>query len=256
MYIFHQGCSYSVVNTHKSMLVQTLPLLGVKWDMSSTLLSRLMKGFFNSKPPKPRYLFTWDVSKVLSFLKTLFPLEGLSLKMLTLKLVALLALTSASRVQSLQYLNVNNLSISGDKAIFLITSLEKTSRRGKTSRKIELLRFHKDERLCVVKTLEAYVSRTLDRQSSNLFVSYKTLRAVTTSTIARWLKEVLFYSGIDSSFTAHSFRGASTSAALMSGVQLADILRTADWSRASTFRTYYSREVIEPSAFASGVLDQ
>ena len=80
-YLIRQGKSYSVLNTHKSMLLQNLRLFGNKWCDNPVFISRFMKGYFNQRPPRPRYNYTWRVSKVLDYLKTLFPLCDLSLKM-------------------------------------------------------------------------------------------------------------------------------------------------------------------------------
>jgi len=67
------------------------------------------------------------------------------------------------------------------------------------------------------------------RRSRKLLVSYKTFKEITTSTVAKWLKQILDRSGIDSKiFTAHSFRGASSSAAYASGVQLSEIMEIAN----------------------------
>ena len=60
-------------------------------------ITRLLKGAFHERPPLPRYTFTWDVNKVLQYLKSLGPSNGLNLKQLTHKLVMLLALTRPSR---------------------------------------------------------------------------------------------------------------------------------------------------------------
>ena len=50
--------------------------------------------------------------------------------------------------------------------------------------------------------------------------------------------------GIDTSiFTAHSFRGASTSRALRQGVPIDVIFRQAGWRTTSTFGRFYNREV-------------
>ena len=54
-------------------------------------------------------------------------------------------------------------------------------------------------------------------------------KAVTSSTIARWLKSLLEAAGIDTTvFTAHSVRGASSSAAANLGITTNDILKAAD----------------------------
>jgi len=72
-----------------------------------------------------------------------------------------------------------------------------------------------------------------------LFVAIvKPHKPVTSCTIARWLKEVLKLSGIDvSSFTPHSTRSISVSAAADSGMTTSDILKAADWSTEPVF--YY-----------------
>ena len=54
----------------------------------------------------PRYTAVWNVNQVLDYLKTLYPVNGISLKSLTLKLTMLLALVTAQRGQSLLLLNV------------------------------------------------------------------------------------------------------------------------------------------------------
>jgi hypothetical protein len=55
----------------------------------------------------------------------------------------------------------------------------------------------------------------------------------------------LFLPRIDiSKFSAHSFRGASTSKALGAGVSLKDILETANWASAKTFYKFYLKDVV------------
>ena len=62
------------------------------------------------------------------------------------------------------------------------------------------------------------------------------------------MKAVLCAAGIDPSvYTAHSFRSAATSAAFAHGVKLQEILKTADWSNASTFAKFYNKPTEEVS---------
>ncbi|KAI8516511.1 hypothetical protein Bbelb_050920 [Branchiostoma belcheri] len=68
-------------------------------------------------------------------------------------------------------------------------------------------------------------------------------RPVGSATLARWVKSVLGTAGVDTAtFSAHSTRGASTSAATAAGVSLHSIMNAADWSRESTFLKYYMRD--------------
>lgn len=235
------------------IICQTLEICGNSSLCDNPVLSRFMKGIFVAKPPKPKYTCTWDVSKVLKFLNTLWPLQNLSLKELTLKLVALLALSTAQRVQTLGCLKLNLLSDFGDYLVFTIDKLTKTSKPGKTLQKCKIHK-HTNKRLCVVHTLKYYIKTTVKlRKSQRLLISFKTYNEVSTSTIARWLKTVLHLAGIDTSiFTAHSFRGYSTSKAFACGVSLSDILRTANWSNVNTFHIFYNRQ--SETSYSSVVL--
>jgi len=117
-----------------------------------------MKGVFNLRPPLPRYKFTWDVSKVLNYLADLYPLQTLSLKELTIKLAALLSLSTAQRSQTLMTC-VDNMSVCRDSVSFLTTSLMKTSKLGRTAQTIVLNKYEKEE-LCPVYTIKEYLERT------------------------------------------------------------------------------------------------
>ena len=71
------------------------------------IIVRLIKGMYHVRPPEPRNKFTWDVNVLLAFLETWSPLSSLDMKQLTLKTVALVALTSAQRCQTLAALDVD-----------------------------------------------------------------------------------------------------------------------------------------------------
>lgn len=250
-----------MVNTHKSMLLQTLKLFKNTWCDNSSVIVRFMKGLYNKLLPKPRYTnFIWDVSVVLNYLSTLFPLHQLSLKLLTLKLTALIALASAPRAQTIISLSLDCMSVSSSKIQFMFKNLLKTSQPGKSSYTLSLPHYE-DEKVCVMHTLLFYVEKTKTlRESQQLLISYCTYKPVTSSTVARWLKEVLMNSGIDvGQFKAHSFRSAAVSAAFAKGCSLQTILKTADWTSAKNFKKFYLRDV-EPGtgtgniAFSNAVL--
>ena len=194
--------------------------------------------------PKPRYLFTWDVSCVLKYLSSLFPLNSLTLKLLTFKVTALIALATASRAQTLVSMDLDHMVIVQNCVTFWFPNVLKTTRMGHSyCLKIE---HYSDERLCAMHTLLHYlkVTRKL-RRTRNVLVSYVTYDKVTTSTVARWLKLVLNLSGIDTDkFKAHSYRAASASAAFNRGCSLKRILDTADWSSEKNFRKFYFRQSV------------
>lgn len=193
-----------------------------------------MKGIFNLRPTLSRYSFTWNVGKVLKYLESLYPLHSLSMKFLTLKYIALVGLATAQRSQTLSVLDLKFVCCTFSSLIFRIL---KTTRPNHMNQTVTITSFHKPQ-IFPVKSLKHYIHRTTTiRKNSKQFVLFKTYKAITSFTIARWLKLVLNLSGIDTSkFKAHSYRGASSSAAKMGGMSLNDILKTADWSSASTFR--------------------
>jgi len=60
------------------------------------LVSRLMKGVYNCRPPQPRYSSTWDVDTVIEHIQGLGANSELSLKQLSQKLAVLMVLVEAS----------------------------------------------------------------------------------------------------------------------------------------------------------------
>ncbi|KZS01117.1 Uncharacterized protein APZ42_002317, partial [Daphnia magna] len=100
---------------------------------------------------------------------------------------------------------------------------------------------------CPVECLESYVAISRewrDPDSSALFLSIRRPhKPVGSSTLGRWIKTCLSYAGLDpSSFSAHSTRGAAASKAV--GIPVDTVLKTANWSRESTFKKFYHRELV------------
>ena len=97
------------------------------------------------------------------------------------------------------------------------------------------------------------------RQRKNLIFSLSRIlnlivHAVTTATVARWIRSFLKEAGVDTSvFKTHSVRGAATSAAAKAFVPLQEILDMADWSNPLTFQQFYYRPVFS-TGFGHAVL--
>uniref|UniRef100_A0A1X7UE04 Tyr recombinase domain-containing protein n=1 Tax=Amphimedon queenslandica TaxID=400682 RepID=A0A1X7UE04_AMPQE len=120
-------------------------------------------------------------------------------------------------------------------------------------------RFQSNPKLCPVVSLQAYLERTepLRKEETSFFLSFiKPHGAVTSSTIARWLRLTLELAGIDSSiFGTHFTRGASASAAARGGIITEYILKAADWSSESVFQRFYHKS-IDKSAYGKAVLSR
>ena len=201
----------------------------------------------------PRYTATWDVQPVLALLKSMYPLHSLSLKELTLKLVMLMALTHAARVQTLHLLTITGISFAPSSITLRLRGTLKQARPGFNVCEVRFRAYTQDITLCVCETLRHYLVRTeILRQgilngADNLLLSFiRPHRPVGKDTIARWIKLMLTKAGVDTGkFTAGSVRSAAASKAKAMAVPIASILATAGWSNESTFARFYDRPLTE-----------
>lgn len=183
----------------------------------------------------PKHGVTLDPDIVLRQLKKMSPVRRLSLQDLTFKLVALTALLSGQRLQSLHLLDIRNTTITKSACKFRIGDLIKTSRPGVHQQELTLPAYAPDRRLCVVTVINEYLQRTKALRGDQicLFISYtKPHKGISRDTLSRWIKSLLTRAGVDMTlFTPHSTRAASTSAASKAAVPLNTILGTAGWFR-------------------------
>jgi site-specific recombinase XerD len=252
---FETGASYGTLNSSRSALSLILgPKIG-----TDDRIKRLMKGIYRSKPPKPKYNSTWDPGVVLNYLVTL-PMANVPLEILTRKLVTLLALTTGHRVQTLSFISLSNITFSDDRVKIFIPDIIKTSRKGSLQPLLQLPTYQSKIEICPVKTLNSYIKATesLRNDQDRLILTFKRpYLPASTQTISRWIKKTLKESGIDvNTFTAHSTRHSSTSAALRSGINIDQIQKTAGWSGSSAiFARHYNRPVGQSLNFSQAVLD-
>ena len=123
--LFMNGLSYSVLNTARSVIsnlnLEATLNSAVKPVGQHPLVCRYLKGVFNKNGPVPRYNTIWPVEKVPDYLKLLWPLEKITLKDLTLKLVMLIALTTGQRCQTLTLLDMSEGSMQQDHNCYSFT---------------------------------------------------------------------------------------------------------------------------------------
>ena len=239
------NAGYSAVNKAKSALSNIVQLTDSQLPVGKhPRIKQYMRGVFNLRPSLPKYSVTWDVTVVLSYLRSL-PLNDIHLKNLSLKLVMLLALLAGQRVQTLKCLKVNELSLSADRVELFITSLLKTSKPGKHLSSISFQKYE-EENLCIVKHISLYIEKTASlRSSEQLLISYnKPHQPISTNTISRWIKLILKMSGVNTDvFSAHSTRAACASTALTQGVPVDTILSKVGWQSEATFAKFYSKPI-------------
>uniref|UniRef100_A0A1X7UXX1 Tyr recombinase domain-containing protein n=1 Tax=Amphimedon queenslandica TaxID=400682 RepID=A0A1X7UXX1_AMPQE len=166
--------------------------------------------------------------------------------MLRLKSVFLLAITRPSWSADLSQLDTSRMRPAGNGVSLSPSALAKQSRQGKPIETFFFPSFPQNPILCPVETISVYIDKTnqIGGNETRLFLSFiKPQKAVTSSTIARWLRKVLEQARINTEiFRAHSTRGASASAAARGRVTLEDILKAANWSSESVFQKFYNKE--------------
>ena len=204
--LYQQGLTYSAINTARSALSSYIALENGTCIGQHPLVSRLMKGIFQEKPPRLKDTEIWDVCIVLSHFQSLSPVDKLSLKELTLKLVVLILLVPGQRGQTVHLLSIDHMVPLNNCYTFQIVDNLKQSRPGVKNPLVEFRRFE-DKSLCVVTTLKEYPTRTqsLWGSENQLFISYtRPFRRVSRETISRWVKLVLTDSGIDTLSGLHT----------------------------------------------------
>ncbi|XP_003740575.1 uncharacterized protein LOC100907979 [Galendromus occidentalis] len=190
---------------------------------------RLMRGVFNVKPPAKPLAPVWDVEQLLSYMDAWGASDSLPLLHAAYRSLLLLLLTSAARISEIADL------------VYPPSSRQP----------------HEWDLRCPLTALTRYVALTAPHRHppGPLFLTTRRpFRPASKDTLARWVKSVLSDAGINARVhTAHSTRAASTTAVHLRGVQVPDIMQTAQWTKASTFYNHYYRPS-PPSAMSSAVL--
>ena len=145
----------------------------------------MFKYFYNARLKLKRYLTYWPVTKVLNFLSKWHPASSLSLKQLTLKTIALIALSSSDRGQTLDLLNINNVEITDSGISFIVTKKLKHYRKSINPKSVNCVQSDIDS-LNVSSYVTAYMEKTSAlRQNENgklspakLFLSSATKKEV------------------------------------------------------------------------------
>ncbi len=256
--LYEENVGYSAINTAKSAISSMCAIVAGREIGNERIVKQFMKGIFTCRPALPKYGRIWDVNKVFVYLSTLSENANLSLLELSQKLAILLMLLSGQRCQTIHMLKIGDIHVSEEKLICHNTGLLKQSKPGTHLEPLEFLRYTGNRRLCVVQTMIDYLKCTtpLRGTEQQLFITtVPPYKAVSRSTVSRWIKQCMEKAGIDISvFTAHSCRAAATSAATAKGLPIDIIMRAAGWSSADTFRKFYKKP-IDNSNFGSVVID-
>ena len=78
--LYGEGYQYNSVNACRSAISSIHDKVDGVDVGQHPIITRLLKGVYNMRPPLPRYSDTWDVQMVLNYIETLGQSEDLSLK--------------------------------------------------------------------------------------------------------------------------------------------------------------------------------
>ena len=96
----------------------------------NVFVKRIFKYFYKERPLKPKYFTFWQVLKLLDLLKSEQLCHDLTLKQLTLKTLALIALISSDRGQTINLAKIENLLLAENYGVhFFIKDRIKTTRK-------------------------------------------------------------------------------------------------------------------------------
>ena len=107
-HLLKEGYQYRSLNAYRSAISSVHERVDGYEVGKHPLISTVMKGAFHLRPPQPRYDTTWDVTRVLDYIRSQGSPDSLPLRGLTWKLAMLLALTSPSRSADLVKLDLRS----------------------------------------------------------------------------------------------------------------------------------------------------
>ena len=149
--LFDQGLAYRTIGCYRSAIsAYHAGINGISVGKHPKVTA-LMGGVSVERPPQPKYCI-WDVEQVLQFIRTLPPNQELTTKMLTLKLIMLLALSASNRCSELKALDLRSISRSDDSISFEFGCRLKHTKRGKLSPPVTYYPITCEPDLCPVTT--------------------------------------------------------------------------------------------------------
>ena len=255
--LYDQGLQYRTIAGYRSMLSAVIRPIDNSPVGQHPYIIRLLKGVFNSRPPKVHMTPEWDLKLVLTMLENqpFEPLKDASLKGITLKTIFLIAISTFRRCSDLQSLKLgeDSVKVQSKGITFIRQGLSKQDRLNHLGSLIFVPSFTDNKKLDPKRALHYYLKKTEvfrknpdGSEETKLFLSMiEPHKPVSSQTISKWIVEVIkmAYNSKHIKVKAHSTRAIGPSWALFNGASLKSVLDSADWSKESTFTRFYLRDV-------------
>ena len=119
-----------------------------------------MTSIFNKRPPKPRYIFVWDIETVLNYLSKLPDNLNLPIRVLSHKLALLLPLAAVPRVSEICCLNTEYMIEFEDKYVFKFHKLTKSWRKCRPRLSVEFYAYQQIQNFVIVQAIKSYLQVT------------------------------------------------------------------------------------------------
>jgi len=262
------GYATGSVSMARSAIGSVCGALGGSTDVHHPIVARVLAIIARKRPTRAKYDKFWEVDAVTDELTRWGDNASMPIFLLQLKVVALLALAGCMRPSDICRLRESSISRVNDTIDLDDITIEIDSPKENQGNRVRVLleALRPDAvaanriALCPVRALRACISRrdiewparqghrhpstSASSRTESLFRGVRPPhRPITsTDTIAGWLVEVLRRSGVDTAtYSAHSFRGASASAALKRGVPIGDVMLMGRWSSRGVFEKFYRR---------------
>ncbi|KAL0165643.1 hypothetical protein M9458_037487, partial [Cirrhinus mrigala] len=254
------GLTHSTLKVYVAAIAAYHAPLGGLSVGKNPLVTRFLRIALRLRPPVRPHVPSWD-------LPPFEPIEEISEKLLSLRTVLLLALSSLKRVGDLQALSVApsflDFAPGLSKAFLYPRSGYVPKVPSSTPRPVVLQAFcpppfqdpdqQKLNCMCPVRSLGTYVHRVARwRKSDQLFVCYgppKRGLPASKQTLSRWIVDAICsaYEASDLppplGVRAHSTRSMAASKAFLAGVPMQDICNAAGWSTPLTFVRFYDLDL-------------
>ncbi len=238
-------------------------------------IKRLLSTFVDIVPPRPPVSLTEvptpDLGKIVSYIASVPPKSRTPIQVRDMAMT-LLRIVEPVRSEDLHKIPVHSVqflpSVDEPTSVRFSVYGGKTSRArlasvGKAPLDVHTVgNYEPDSAACPVLAMKAYylqIKPTLDQEpkyqdeacripSQGFFRGIRPpYGPIKSSTIANRIVDIMKAAGIPTTITAHSLRGAATSASLEAGVSAETLFQKAVWGSFDTFAKHYSRAVARQS---------